>query len=57
MYMLVSSLTKVIPSIFVFWFVNSVLIANQVEPNLAAILGVASAFGTIAVTIKLTGFP
>ena len=57
MYMLVSSLTKVIPSIFVFWFVNSVLIANQVEPNLAGILGVASAFGTIAVTIKLTGFP
>ena len=57
MYMLVNSLTKLIPSIFVFWFVNSVLIANQVNPNWAGLLSVAAAFGTVAVIIKHTGFP
>ena len=49
-------ITKVVPPLFTFWFIESMLIANQVEPNLAGILSTAAAFGSIALSIKFTGF-
>ena len=49
--------TKIIPALIIFWFVNLILAANQVEPNFAGLLSTAAAFGTVVVSIKFTGFP